>query len=126
MGQRVKHKFEFTFKAKDELLFSYLSSPYNLATWFADKVELIGDVFTFTWKGSTERAKISKSIFKKKIVFQWIDRDNGEDLTFQIDNEEVTQVTILSIFDYDEEDQFDEAQMWWENTLSKLRRNLGG
>ena len=126
MTKRTEHKFEFDFKAKDELLYTYLSTPYNLSSWFADDVTADGDVYTFTWKGSSETAKLLKSVFKKKLIFQWIEREQEEFLTFTIYTDEVTGGTILVINDYDDQSQYDENHMMWENTIQKLKRIIGG
>ncbi|MBT3302262.1 MAG: hypothetical protein HOD63_02350 [Bacteroidetes bacterium] len=126
MTQRVEHSYEFSFKAKDELLYTYISTPYNLSSWFADDVKADGDVYVFTWKGSSEKARATKRVFKKKLVFQWMERDAEEFLTFLISTDEVTGSTLLVIKDYDDIEQYDESYMMWENTIQKLKRIIGG
>jgi uncharacterized protein YndB with AHSA1/START domain len=126
MSQRKEHKYEFTFKAKDELLYTYISTPYNLSSWFADDVQADGDNYTFTWNGSTEKAKVVKKVFKKKMIFQWVEREDEEFLTFNITTDEVTGSTLLVIFDYDDEGEYEESYMMWENTIQKLKRIIGG
>lgn len=126
MTKRVQHRYEFSFKAKDELIFTYVSSAPNLATWFADKVELKDGIFTFFWKDNSERAKIVKSVPRKSITFKWIDRIENESLIFSIETDEVTRANILVITEFDDEDQFQAGYLWWTNTLLKLRNKLGG
>jgi uncharacterized protein YndB with AHSA1/START domain len=126
MTERVNYKFEFSFKAKDELLYTYLSTSYNLSAWFADDVQIKGETIYFTWNKATESAKIVKKTPKKKIVFKWLERDEEEFLTFKIDTDEVTNGTILIVSDFDDKDQVDEARMWWENTIQRLKRVIGG
>lgn len=126
MAKRRCYKIEYSFKAKAELIYNYLSIPYNLATWFADDVQINQDLMIFTWEGSSERAKITKQILKKKVVFRWIDRPDEEYLTFDIETDEVTGGTVLQISDYDDEDQIQEANLMWDTAIEKLKRTIGG
>ncbi len=126
MAKRVNYNFEYVFKAKAELLYNYISTPYNLAAWFADDAQINGGVFTFTWEGSGERAKITKQIIKKKIVLKWIDRKGDEFLSFDIESDDVTGGTVLLISDFDDEDQVDEARLMWDSAIQKLKNIIGG
>lgn len=126
MSKRIQHQYEFSFKAKDELLFSYLSDSLHLATWFCDKAEDENGYLHFYWKDADERAKIVRVIPRKSITFKWIDRTEDEFLRFDIEKDEITGTTLLIITEFDEEDQHPVGQKWWENTILKLRRKLGG
>jgi len=126
MTKRVEHRYEFLFKAKDEMLFSFVSTAHNLATWFADKVEEIDGIFTFHWKDNNERGKIVKSIPRKMVSFKWIDRTDDEYLTFSIETDEITNSKILVINEFDDEDQHEAGLLWWNNTMKNLRGKIGG
>jgi hypothetical protein len=124
--KRVQYSIEYGFKAKAELLYSYISIPYNLSVWFADKVDVENEVFHFYWKDSVESAKIFKQAFKKKVVFHWVDRKGEEYLTFQIDTDELTINTVLVVTDWDDEDQIEQARMMWDVAIDKLKKLVGG
>jgi len=126
MTKRVEHKYEFSFKVKDELLYSFISQARNLAIWFADKVDESEGIITFHWKDNSERAKIVKSVPRKSISYKWIDREEEEYLTFAIDIDDVTGGVILTITEFDDEDQHQAGLLWWTNTLKNLRRKVGG
>jgi len=126
MSKRIKFRFQYTFKAKAEFLYNYVSTPYNLAIWFCDDARNEDNKIIFTWNNSEEKAKIQKEIFKKKIEFRWIDRPGNESLSFVIDSDEITGGTVLVVSDFDEEDQVEEARMWWDNAIQKLKRVIGG
>lgn len=125
-AKRVNYTLEYVFKAKAELLYSYLSVPYNLSVWFADKVEVVNDVFHFYWKNSQESAKIFKQAFKKKVIFHWIDRPGEEYLNFLIETDDITASTMLTISDWDDEDQLEQAKMMWNVAIDKLKKLVGG
>ncbi len=126
MTKRVKYTFEYNFIAKAELLYNYISTPYNLTTWFADDVQINGDTLTFTWNGSSESVKIDKLVMKKKVVYIWTDRDGEENLSFHIESDDVTGGTMLLVSDYDDDDQIEEANMWWDGAIQRLKRVIGG
>jgi hypothetical protein len=125
-SKRKIYSIEYVFKAKAELLYSYISIPFNLSVWFADKVEIENEILHFYWKDSKESVKLFKQAFKKKVVFHWIERPGEEYLTFTIDTDELTQSTILTITDWDDEDQMEQAKMMWNVAIDKLKKLLGG
>lgn len=124
--KRVNYTLEYVFKAKAELLYSYLSIPFNLSVWFADKVVVENEVFHFYWKDSKESAKITKQAFKKKVVFHWLERPGEEYLNFLIETDEITLSTMLTISDWDDEDQIQQARMMWDVAIDKLKKLVGG
>jgi uncharacterized protein YndB with AHSA1/START domain len=126
MAKRTQYTIEYTFKAKSEMLFNYISTPYNLSIWFADEVQVKGDIFLFVWNKSSETAKMIKQIFKKKVVFQWIEREDNEYLTFLLDTDEITGDTVITITDFDFENQVESAALMWNSAIDKLKRLVGG
>jgi uncharacterized protein YndB with AHSA1/START domain len=126
MSKRVSYTMEFTFKAKAEMLYHYFITPYNLASWFADEVNVNGDTFFFTWDKTIEKARLVKQNFKKRVVFQWIERKENEYLTFLLDTDEITGETDLLITDFDDETQIESAKQIWNASIEQLRRLVGG
>ena len=45
---RLKYELEYTLNCSPKVLFSRLSTPEGLCEWFADDVNVEGDIFTFT------------------------------------------------------------------------------
>lgn len=125
MTKRVLYKFEYSFKAKAQLLYSYVSVSYNLANWFADDVQVDSNKLIFTWNKSSESVQIVKEVLKKHISYKWIEREADEMLTFNIETDEVTGGTTLVVTDYDDEDQVPEARMWWDAAIERLKRIIG-
>jgi uncharacterized protein YndB with AHSA1/START domain len=126
MVKRKNYRLEYPFKAKAELIYSYISIPYNLASWFADDVKLKDGVFIFSWQGSKEKAKVVKQNLKKRMVFKWLDREGDEHLTFEIETDDITGGTVLIVSDYDDEDQIEGARLMWDTTIDKLKNIIGG
>jgi uncharacterized protein YndB with AHSA1/START domain len=126
MSKRVSYTLEYTFKAKAEMLYYYFLTPYNLASWFADEVNVGGETFTFSWENSVEKARLVKQNFKKRVVFQWIDRKETEFLSFVLDTDEITGETDLIITDFDDENQIESAKQIWNASIENLKRLVGG
>ena len=60
MSDKVKFELEFVIQASPQLLYQYISTPSGLSEWYADNVNSRGEIFTFIWDGSEERAKLLK------------------------------------------------------------------
>lgn len=128
MSDKVKFEMEFEVKSSTSVLYNMISTPSGLSEWFADDVNIKGDIFTFFWDGSSESARL---IGKKKglaIKFQWVDDyEEGMKTYFEmaIRVDDLTNDVALIITDYAEEDEMDEAQLLWENQVSDLKKTIG-
>ncbi|MGJ8593131.1 MAG: START-like domain-containing protein [Aquaticitalea sp.] len=128
MDDKVKFELEFPIHASPTLLFQYISTPSGLSEWFADNVNSRGEVFTFIWDGSQEKAKLLSKKSGERIRFRWMaDEEEGESYYFEIriQVDEITKDVSLIITDHIDEDEVDEAKMLWENQISDLKQVLG-
>jgi len=125
----VKEKFEleYTLKTSPKILFNIISTPAGLSEWFADDVNLKGNVFTFFWDGSEQSAE--RVLFKenKMIRFSWLDEDDPESswFEFRIDIHELTGDVALVITDFAEEGEKDDGIDLWDSQISELKHMLG-
>ena len=124
----IKKEFvvEIVLKASPELIFSRLSTYTGLAEWFADYVTNDGNIFTFRWKDAEQKAEL---LFKKEpkvIRFRWLDDDSEECyFEFNIDVDDITKETSLTITDFAEEDDIESSKQLWSRQLDKLMHQLG-
>ena len=128
MSDKVKYELEFVVKSSSKLLFNYLSTPSGLSQWFADNVNSRGEVFTFIWNDSEEKAKLLSKKSGERIKFRWMsDEEEGESYYFEIriQVDEITKDVSIIVTDYIDEDEVDEAKMLWENQISDLKQVLG-
>ena len=58
MDEKIKFEIEFPIHSSPQLLYQYLSTPSGLSEWFADNVNSRGELFTFIWDDSEEKAKL--------------------------------------------------------------------
>lgn len=126
MSEKVKFELEFPIQASPQLLFQYVSTPSGLSEWFAENVNSRGELFTFIWDDSEEKAKLLTKKNTERIKFQW-EEDEDEDYFFEIriQVDGITKDVSLMVTDFAEEDEVNEAKMLWENQISSLKQVLG-
>lgn len=125
---KISFELEFLLKTSPKVLENMLSTPSGLSEWFADDVNIKGDIFTFFWDGSQEEARILTKKLNGKVKFQWLsDEEDGNDVYFEIRYEvdPMTKAVILKIIDFAEPDEIEEVQQLWEQQISDLKRVLG-
>lgn len=128
MEEKVKYELEFPIHASPQLLYQYISTPSGLSEWFADNVNSRGELFTFIWDGSEEKAKLLTKKNSERVKFRWmVDEDEGNSYYFEIriQVDEITKDVSLMVSDFAEEDEMEEAKMLWENQISDLKHVLG-
>ncbi len=126
MSDKVKFEIEFPIHASPRMLFQYFSQASSLDEWFADNVNSRGEIFTFIWGDSEEQAKLLKYETEEYMRYQWLE-DEGEDVYFEfkIQVDDLTNDVSLIVTDFAEEDEIDDAKMFWKNQISELKNTIG-
>ena len=128
MEVKVKYEIEFPIHASPSLLYQYISTPSGLSEWFADNVNSRGELFTFIWNDSEEKAKLISRRSGERVRFRWLDEDGVETEYFfemKILEDEITKDVSLLVIDFAEEDELSESRLLWENQISDLKTVLG-
>ena len=105
-----------------------VATPSGLSEWFADDVNIKDDVFTFFWDGSEEEARRLSRKNGAKIRWQWLeDEEEGEDSYFELfyEVDPMTKSVILTITDFAEPDEMEEAKRLWDSQINNLRNVIG-
>ena len=126
MSDKIKFELEFPIQASSQLLFKYISTPSGLSEWFADNVNLRGDLFTFIWDDSEEQAKLLTKKNGERVKFKWEDDEDANsyfEIRIQVDG--ITKDVSLMVTDFSEEDELEETKMLWDNQISDLKKVLG-
>ncbi len=124
---RLKFELEYTLNCSPKVLFSRLSTPEGLGEWFADNVDVDGDIFTFFWNSSESKARLSALKENKLVRFEWIGMKNEDSnyFEFRINIEELTGGLALIIYDFAEPDEKEDAIYLWDSQINDLKRILG-
>ena len=121
------YQLEYPLNSSIKILYERLSTISGLSEWFADDVNINRDgIYTFTWEGSSQDAKL---ISKKKgdhIRFRWLDSEEDEFFEFRIQIDELTSDVSLIISDFaeDEEDKEDATNLW-DAQIDNLKNIIG-
>jgi uncharacterized protein YndB with AHSA1/START domain len=96
---RVKYELEYTLNCSPKVLFSRLSTPEGLGEWFADDVNVDGDIFAFLWNKSESKARLSALKENKFVRFEWLENTDEESnyFEFRINIEELSGSLALSL-----------------------------
>lgn len=126
-GMRIKYELEYTLNCSPKVLFSRLSTPEGLAEWFADNVNVDGDIFTFFWKKSESKARLIALKENKFARFEWLENPDEESnyFEFRVNIEELSGSLALIITDFAEKSEKDDAISLWDAQIEELKRVLG-
>ena len=124
---RVKFELEYTLNCSPKVLFSRLSTPEGLGEWFAEKVNVDGDLFSFFWNNSESKARLSALKDNKLVRFEWIGMENEESnyFEFRIIIQELTGDLALIIYDFSEPDEKEDSISLLDSQIADLKRILG-
>lgn len=124
---RVKFELEYNLNCSPKVLFSRLSTPEGLGDWFAEQVNVDGDMFSFFWNNTESKARLSALKDNKLVRFEWIDESDEESnyFEFRINIEEVSGSLALIIIDFSEPEEKEDAIYLWDSQINDLKRMLG-
>ena len=124
---RSKYELEYTMNCSPKVLFSRLSTPEGLSEWFAENVNVDGDLFTFYWNSAESEARLSALKENKLVRFEWLNLENDEEnyFEFRLNTDELTGDLALIITDFADEDEKDDAIYLWDSQINDLKRILG-
>ena len=127
MGKE-KIRMEYMLKAgSSNIVWSIISTPSGLETWFADKVSATDKTFTFRWgKTESRQAEVTNIRTNSFIRFHWKDdEDRKSYFEFKILYNELTEDLMLEITDFANPDEIDDLKDLWESDVDKLKRVSG-
>ncbi len=103
-----------------------LSTPWGLTDWFADDVKLEGNVFTFVWDKSEEKAELQAEKENVLVRFHWLsDKDKKSYFEFKITVDELTNDVTLEVTDFAEPKEIEDAISLWNSQIDALRHAIG-
>lgn len=125
MAKKIPYTIEFTVRSSPAILFEFLSTASGLQEWFADQVQQKEGVFSFSWNGSEEKAKIIDTLQDEFVRFHWLDSAANEYFEFKITRSEVTGETVLLVTDFAEKTEIEDQTQLWDSQLKDLFHRIG-
>lgn len=124
-----KNKFtiEYDFKKiSPSLLWGFLHSAPGLEEWFADKVEIVDNEYTFYWNKTPQSAQLVGSRLGVFVKYHWVDDEDSKTFfELRITTSELTGTTMLAVTDFATPDEMEDQQELWNNDIERLQRRLG-
>ena len=109
------------------VIWSIISTPSGLETWFADKVTAKEKVYTFQWgKAETRQAEVVHCRTNQFIRFHWLDDEEKKSyFELKIVYNELTEDLMLEVIDFADSTETDDAKDLWNSDIEKLKRVSG-
>ncbi len=124
MSEKKKFTIEYEIKSSPRILYTFLNEPNGLTQWFADDVSIRDQVYTFTWDGEQQAAKLIAVKENKLVRFKWVD-DEPYYFEMEIVQDELTNDVALSITDFATDETLVERKSIWDNQIKYLVSVLG-
>ncbi|GCD80879.1 START-like domain-containing protein [Schleiferia thermophila] len=125
---KVKYELEYPVKCSKPLLFQFLSTPNGLAEWFCDDVNNKGDIYTFFWGETEQKARMIGKKADQYVKFRWLEDEEAGLKTFfefRLVEDEITNDLSLWVTDYAYEDEVEESKKLWDSQINDLLHLLG-
>ena len=121
-----KFTVEYIFnKVSPAILCNCISTPDGLSSWFADNVDHVGKDFSFTWNNHTQQARLLKSVPDEMVRFRWEDEPADTYFELAIHRLELTRDVALTVTDFAEDGDTEDAIRLWNSQIDDLRRIAG-
>jgi uncharacterized protein YndB with AHSA1/START domain len=121
---KQKITLEYPINSSPKVLYARLSSPGGLSEWFADDVNVKGEIYSFIWDGAEQKAEAVIKKENRYIRYRWVD-DPEAYFEFRIIVDEITKDVALVIVDVVDDDEFDGAKELWNSQIAELKHVLG-
>jgi uncharacterized protein YndB with AHSA1/START domain len=125
MSEKKKFSIEYEIKSSPRILYTFLVEPNGLAQWFADDVNIREQIYTFTWDGEQQKAKLVNARENKLVRFKWLDDEPHCYFEMEIVQDELTNDVALAVTDFSTEDAMAERKLIWDNQIQYLISVLG-
>lgn len=127
MGKE-KIRMEYMLKTgSGNIVWSIISTPSGLETWFADKVTVQEKIYTFHW-GKTEKreAELISIRTNNYIRFHWLDDEEKRSyFELRMSFNELTDDLMLEVTDWADPNEIDDLKDLWDSEIEKMRRVSG-
>lgn len=116
---------EYNLNSSPKILYPRLSTPGGLAEWFADDVNLKGNVYHFIWEETVQMAEVLKKKDNRYILFKWLEDPEEPTFEFRINVDELTGDVALVVTDTIDEEDEEYATGLWDSQVAELKQALG-
>ncbi len=125
--KKEKFHIEYIFdKVSRRSLWNQLTTALGLSAWFADKVIIEDNLYTFIWNKESQQAEVVNTKPESNIRYRWSDEeDENAYFEFRIHTIELTGSVSLEITDFSEPEEKKDSIALWDSQVEDLKRTLG-
>ncbi|MGM9841094.1 MAG: START-like domain-containing protein [Candidatus Limisoma sp.] len=124
----AKEKFTLEYDMRSTpvaMLWAYIATANGLKEWFADDAKMDGKEVVLTWNGVEQGLSIVGLRTEKYIRYRWSEDKDKTYFELKITTSELTGNSVLSVTDFAEPDELQEAKDLWNYQMEALQRQLG-
>lgn len=124
---RELYSLEYMVGSSPDILFEFISTAAGLEKWFAKKVNVHENVFTFIWdKDEEEQARLIALKDREFARFHWLGQADRRYFEFRIQIDDLTGEVGLIVSDFaDSQQERESAQREWDLQIHNLQHALG-
>ncbi len=121
------YSIEYMVGSSPDILFEFISTAAGLEKWFARKVNVHENVFTFIWdKNEEEQARLIAIKDKEFARFHWLEQSEKRYFEFRIQIDDLTGEVGLIVSDFaDNQQERESARREWDLQIHNLQHALG-
>lgn len=106
-------QINFNLNCSEVELFQMINTPIGLSSWYSDNVKIDGEIFSFFWADTEQKAKLISIEKLKHIRFRWLDEeDKNAYFEFKVETKNSETLLIITDFVEDEEDKEDTIDLY--------------
>jgi hypothetical protein len=122
---KKKFELEFSMNTSPKLLFPRLSTPGGLSEWFADNVMIRGNIYTFVWDTTIQKAE-QKFVRENQVVrYEWLEDNGNTYFEFRLKTDELTGELALIVTDFADTDEKEDVEDLWDSQITRLKHSIG-
>ena len=124
----TKEKFHIEYDMRNTpvaMLWSYISTAYGFKEWFAANARQTGKEVVLDWNGVEQTVQIVAIRTDKFVRYHWAEENDKSYFELRISQSELTDGTMLTVTDFAEPDDVEEAKDLWNYQIETLQRILG-
>jgi hypothetical protein len=121
------YNLEYMINSSPDILFDFISSAAGLEKWFAEKVNVKDNVFTFYWDNDEQKQARLIALKEREFArFHWLDQPDKRYFEFRIQIDDLTGEVALLVSDFaDSQTELEDARLLWNAQVHDLLHALG-
>ncbi|NNM94609.1 MAG: hypothetical protein HKL88_03990 [Bacteroidia bacterium] len=121
------YTIEYLVGSSPDILFEFISTAAGLEKWFARKVNVQENVYTFIWdKDEQEQARLIAIKDREFARFHWLGKNEKRYFEFRIQIDDLTGEVGLIVSDFaDNKNELESARREWDLQIHNLQHALG-